>query len=36
MKTTPFSEDRMRYATSRYPQLKGVRLIPLSVVFLAS
>jgi hypothetical protein len=27
---------RLRYVTSRYPQLQGLRLVPLSVVFLAS
>ena len=27
---------RLRYVTSRYPQLQGLRLIPLSLVFLAS
>jgi hypothetical protein len=27
---------RLRYVTSRYPQLQGLRLIPLSIVFLAS
>ncbi len=30
------SADRQRYVTSRYPQLQGARLIPLSLVFLAS
>ena len=30
------SVDRLRYVTSRYPQLQGARLIPLSLVFLAS
>jgi hypothetical protein len=30
------SADRLRYVTSRYPQLQGARLIPLSLVFLAS
>jgi hypothetical protein len=28
--------DRLRYVTSRYPQLQGARLIPLSFVFLMS
>ena len=27
---------RLRYVTSRYPQLQGLRLVPLSIVFLAS
>jgi hypothetical protein len=27
---------RLRYVTSRYPQLQGLRLVPLSLVFLAS
>ena len=27
---------RLRYVTSRYPQLQGLRLVPLSTVFLAS
>jgi hypothetical protein len=27
---------RLRYVTSRYPQLQGLRLIPLSLVFLTS
>jgi hypothetical protein len=30
------SSDRVRYVTSRYRQLQGARLIPLSLVFLAS
>ena len=30
------SADQLRYVTSRYPQLQGARLIPLSLVFLAS
>jgi hypothetical protein len=30
------SSDRVRYVTSRYSQLQGARLIPLSLVFLAS
>lgn len=30
------STNRVRYVTARYPQLQGARLIPLSLVFLAS
>ena len=30
------SADRLRYVTSHYPQLQGARLIPRSLVFLAS
>lgn len=30
------ASERVRYVTSRYPQLQGARLIPLSLVFLAS
>jgi len=30
------SANRVGYVTSRYPQLQGARLIPLSLVFLAS
>jgi hypothetical protein len=36
MDMKPLSADQLRYVTSRYPQLQGARLIPLSLVFLAS
>ncbi len=36
MDIEPLPVDRLRYVTSRYPQLQGARLVPLSLVFLAS
>lgn len=36
MNTEPLPIDRLRYVTSRYPQLQGARLVPLSLVFLVS
>jgi hypothetical protein len=36
MNMKQLSADRWRYVTSRYSQLQGARLLPLSLVFLAS